>query len=105
MLQMMQRESASAQKRVDVGEERLILVQRNEIDFDVDNQRRFQTFERALKDQDLGPLYVHFEKINIRRFRNVVEAHGENLMRPDDLEAFGEMFEILRHSEIGFEQR
>src|SRR5438874_11692470 len=59
-LHLMQHESPRAQQGVDVGEERLILIERDEIHLYVDDQSRFPTLERALEDSDLASLPVGF---------------------------------------------
>ena len=101
----MQREIARAEKRVDVGEQRLILVERNEFHFHIDDKRRVQTLARALEHHHLAPLNVDFEKIDAGGFRNVVEPGGSDLMCFHHLEIFGETLEMLRQCEIGLEKR
>ena len=104
-MELVQRESAPAQEGIDLAEQRLIFVQRYELDFDVHDKRGLQTLWRALEHHHLGALDVDLEQIDVRSLRNIVQTCGLNLMRSDDLEDLHQMLEIPCDCEVGLEQR
>jgi len=83
---------------VDIGEQRLILVELDVFNLGVNDQRIFKQFGRSLEDQQFGPLHIDLEKISAFEFGDIVEAPGLDgicFLNADQL------FEVLELGEQG----
>jgi hypothetical protein len=77
-----QEKSLRSQMCIDIREQRLVLVERHELDFGMDHERALQSLGGALQDHEFCALHVEFEKVDAHGLRDVVKALGFRAM-PD----------------------
>ena len=91
----MKHKAAPAQQAIDIREERLLLLKRNELDFALDDEASLKGFGCAMQNLRLASLSIQFEQITalLTDLSDVVEANGVDFRRRDHLHQLGQIIE------------
>ena len=96
--------AAFPQENIHVRKQWLIHIHGQEFHLCLDDQGILQPFLGMAQHHQFGTLDVHFQQVESRRFRHVVQAnrvHGDFL---GDTAPFGETMEQVQHLGIGLQQ-
>ena len=94
-----------AQELVDIGEQRLVDIHRQELDLGVDDQHVAQPRLGVAHRHQLAALDVDLQHFRAGGLRDIVEPHGIDGLGGDHLAPVGEAVEKVEHVRIRLEQR
>ncbi|MDP6604023.1 MAG: hypothetical protein QGG17_07505 [Rhodospirillales bacterium] len=108
--ELVQHPALAVQERVDIPKQRLILVNRDEFDLDLEHHGFRYRFDAVHQDIELAALHVQFRVIRRRTIGDVVEPAGRHRPGSDDVEVAAcgrgvDRGEVIDHLRVGLVKR